>query len=250
MRPNISIITVTYNSEKLVSRCIESIYSQDYDDFEHIIVDAYSSDNTIKKVDKSFYKKSKIFYREKKGIYDAINFALSKCQGNIIGILHSDDYLYSNDIFSSIALTFSKNQDCNAIYGNINYISLKNKIIRRWISSKFSSKKIKYGWMPPHTSFYLKRNIFELIGIYDLSFKISSDYEFLLRFLTSNYNNCIYLNKFIVNMTIGGESNKNLINLINKSKEDYQIIKKYNLMGLITLFLKISSKFHQFFNVS
>ena len=78
----------------------------------------------------------------------------------------------------------------------------------------------------------------------------NSDYEFLLRFLTSNYNNCIYLNKFIVNMTIGGESNKNLINLINKSKEDYQIIKKYNLMGLITLFLKISSKFHQFFNVS
>ena len=100
--------------------------------------------------------------------------------------------------------------------------------------------------MPPHTGIYLKRNIFDLIGIYDLSYKISSDYEFLLRFLTSNYNNCIYLNKFIVNMTLR-ESNKNLINLLNKSIEDYRIIKKYNLMGFLTLFLKISSKINQFF---
>lgn len=250
MKPSISIITVTHNSEKLVSRCIDSIYSQDYDDFEHIIVDAYSIDNTIKKIDRLLYKKSTIFYREKKGIYDAINFALSKCNGKIIGLLHSDDYLYSNDIFSSIASTFDKNPDCNAIYGNINYISLKNKVIRRWISTKFSSKKIKYGWMPPHTSFYLKRNIYDSIGLYDTSFKISSDYEFLLRFLTSNYNNCIYLNKFIVNMTIGGQSNKDLISLINKSREDYQIIKKYKLMGFVTLILKISSKINQFFNVS
>lgn len=250
MKPSISIITVTYNSEKLVSRCIDSIYSQDYDDFEHIIVDAYSSDNTIKKIDKLSYKKSTIFYREKRGIYDAINFGLSKCKGDVIGLLHSDDYLYSNDIFSSIASTFDNNPDCNAVYGNINYISLKNKIIRKWISSNFNSKKIKYGWMPPHTSFYLKRKIFDSIGIYDLSFKISSDYEFLLRFLTSNYNNCIYLNKFIVNMTLGGESNKNLISLINKSREDYQIINKYKLKGLVTLFLKISSKINQFINVS
>ena len=104
--------------------------------------------------------------------------------------------------------------------------------------------------MPPHTSFYLKRNIYDSIGLYDMSFKISSDYEFLLRFLTSNYNNCIYLNKFIVNMTIGGQSNKNLTSLINKSREDYQIIKKYKLMGFVTLILKISSKINQFFNVS
>ena len=152
MRPNISIITVTYNSEKLMGRCIDSIYSQDYVDYEHIIVDAYSSDNTIKQVDKSFYNKSTVFFRGKNGIYDAINFALSKCQGNIIGILHSDDYLHDTDVFSSVAHTFDSNPDCNAVYGNIITYRLKIKLLENG-SSNFSSKKSNMDGCPPILAF-------------------------------------------------------------------------------------------------
>lgn len=188
----ISIITVTYNSSKTLADTINSVLLQSHTDFEYIIIDGKSTDETlniIKKYEPEFKGKLKWISEQDHGIYDAMNKGIKIATGDIIGILNSDDFFSKSNILEIINATFNNDRQIDAIYGDVHFVNPENlKKCTRYYSSKiFKRSLMKLGFMPAHPSFYLKKECFFKYGLYKTNYKIAADFEFLLR--------CIYINK-------------------------------------------------------
>lgn len=208
MSVKISIITVTYNSGETLRDTIESVLSQSYPDFEHIIVDGESKDNTvniIREYEPKYKGRLKWISEPDKGIYDAMNKGIKMATGEIIGILNSDDFFTSNDILSKIV---SNLNDADAIYGDVHYVNNNDlkKSVRYYSSANFTREKMKMGFMPAHPSFYCKKKIFDKVGLYDTSFRIAADFDFLLRAIYIHNIKTSYLPYDFVTMRTGGAS--------------------------------------------
>jgi glycosyltransferase len=220
----ISIITATYNSEKNIVACLESVANQSYKNIEHIVI-VGGSNEKIPEIVKSFPSVTKFISEPDKGIYNALNKGIEISTGDVIGFLHSDDVFSSSSIIHKIADLFSNN--IHGVYGDLIFTSSKNqhKIVRTWISKSFNSKNIKYGWMPPHTTLFLRKEIYEKYGKFDISFKIAGDYDFMINIMKSNQINLQYLPEIITKMRMGGASTGSLKGILTKSKEDIRALK-------------------------
>jgi glycosyltransferase len=251
MEQKISIITVCFNSERTIEDTIRSVISQDYPLIEYIIVDGSSTDSTMKVVEKYSTNISKYISEPDKGIYDAMNKGITMSTGDVIGILNSDDIFASNRILSDVVNVFVKNTEIDAVYGNITYFKdeTTGKTIRTWITKPYYDKFFDHGEVPPHPSLFVKKRVYDSIGAYFPNFKITSDYEFMLRaFKIHNYKP-YYLNKFIVNMRMGGESTKNLKNILIGNKEITLAWKMNNLKPPVYFwFLRFIKKVFQYLN--
>lgn len=252
-----SLITCTYNSEKTIKDCCSSILSQSYKDIEHIVMDKNSQDKTINLVKQSKLKNQKIIQQKSSGIYGALNEGLRAAKGDIIGILHSDDEFIDENTIKTIAEIFL-NKKIDILFSNLFYTKKHNtkKIIRKWDSnlneglqsSKLILKKINQGWSPPHPTLFLSKDFLKNNNIlYDENFKISSDYDFIIRLFNITNAKIFFLDRFTIKMRFGGASNRSIKNLIIKTKEDFQILKKNKLNPYKLLFLKNFSKISQFF---
>ncbi|OZV69227.1 glycosyltransferase family 2 protein [Winogradskyella aurantia] len=246
----VSIITATYNSADTVGKCISSVLKQSYPDIEYLIIDGNSKDNTIAKVRAltDGYDHIRLISERDKGIYDALNKGISKASGTIIGFVHSDDFLASEDIISQIVKIF-KDQNVDGVYGNLHYVAADNtdKVIRNWISQAFRPSLLKQGWMPAHPTLYLKSTVYQTYGAFNLDYRIAADYEFVLRIFKQPELRFSYLPDTIVKMRVGGASNRSLRNIIQKSKEDYRAIRQHQLGTWWTIVQKNGSKIKQFF---
>ncbi len=244
----ISIITSVYNCKDTIREAIESVLSQSYEDIEYIIIDGGSTDGTIEII-KEYENKIDIFSSSSdNGIYDGFNRGISLASGDIIGFLHADDLYENHDVVKKIDTVF-KNEQADAIYGDLVYVYKENinKVLRYWISEQFSSSKLKKGWMPPHPTFYVKRELYEKFGTFNKSFKIAADYDFMLKVLTCQKCKIIYIPEVLYRMRTGGASNRSLQNIFQKWEEDLKVIKRHKIGGLNTLFMKNFSKIPQFF---
>jgi len=247
-----SIITICYNPGPELKTSIESVLSQHDADIEYILVDGGSTDGTVELV-KSYGHKIATFISEPdKGLYDALNKGVKRATGDCVGFVHADDFYPSNDVISTLAKGFEDGAD--AVYGDKIYVSKSDtdKMIRYWSAGMYDKKKLKYGWMPPHLSFYLKREHYEAVqlepGVYfDPSFKISADYDFMMRVLSRLDITIKYIPIPIIKMRTGGTSNKSIKNLIIKSKEDYLAMTRNQIGGWYTLLFKNLQKLPQFF---
>ena len=211
----ISIITATFNSEKTIKHTIQSVINQTYENIEYIIIDGQSTDETLNIIKKYKNKITKIISEPDKGIYDALNKGIEQANGNIIGFLHADDFYAHNKVIENIAKVF-KTKNTDSAYGNLEYVSALNtdKIIRNWQAGKFSVKELKRGWMPPHPTFYVKKEIYKRYGNFKLNYKIAADYDLMLRFLGKHQITTVYLDEVLVKMRMGGASNRSLTNII------------------------------------
>lgn len=229
---------------------MDSIVSQDYSDLEYLFIDGGSSDNTLSIIKK--YRQNNPFIKmvsEKDyGIYDALNKGISAASGDIIGFVHSDDFLASSDIINDI-ISFMKSESLDGVYGDLQYVNKINskKIIRNWKSCDFKPSLLKQGWMPPHPTLFLKKEVYEKHGLFDLSYKISADYDFILRIFKDSELKFGYLPKDITKMRVGGASNRSIKNIIQKTKEDFRAIRSNDIGNFLTLVKKNTSKFKQFF---
>lgn len=207
----ISIITASYNSSKTIAECIESVYKQTYSNIEHIIVDGASTDKTLEIINTTPNRVTKIISEPDKGIYDAMNKGIKLASGDVIGILNSDDFLTSDNVIEKIADTL-KSKQIDGIYGDICFVRPENtsKVVRYYTSRLFKPFMFRFGFMPPHPSFYVRRKWYENLGLYKTDYKIAADYELLIRFLNVNKVRTNYLNTCIVTMRTGGESTRNL----------------------------------------
>lgn len=243
----ISIITATYNSSKTIIDTLKSLEQQTYSNIEYIIIDGSSKDNTIDIIKKYSTRVSKIISEPDKGIYDALNKGISNATGDFVGFLHSDDILaYPNAIEDIVTLLI--NEQPQALYADLEYVSKENtaNVVRRWISGDYKHSNLKKGWMPPHPTFYMRRELYGKLGSFDLDFKISADYDSLLRYLWLNNITVSYLPKVITKMRVGGESNRSFFNILRKTKEDILALKKNDIFWVYALLMKNLSKLPQF----
>ncbi|MBC7400785.1 MAG: glycosyltransferase [Mucilaginibacter sp.] len=242
----ISLITVTRNAQKTLGRCIESVIAQNYSNIEYIIIDGASTDDTLQII--SQHKQHIDFFVSEPdaGIYDAMNKGIRMATGNIVGILNSDDFFAYKETLSDIATAFA-NDNIDVLYGNLNYINPNGSIVRKWRSGAYKPGMFNRGWMPPHPTFYCKRVLFEKWGDYKLQYGTAADYELMLRFIHLNKANTYYLNKTMITMEIGGQSNKNYFNRIKAWGNDYMAMRKNGVkFPLLSVVFKPISKIFQY----
>jgi glycosyltransferase len=246
----VSIITASYNSSESIKSCIDSVFNQNYNDIECLIIDGKSSDNTLLKIKELAYNfnESQILSEKDKGIYDALNKGIKISNGDILGFVHSDDFLASPQIISEIVEKI-RNEKVDGVYGDLQYINKNNtnKIIRKWKSCEFNYDSLKKGWMPAHPTLFLKKSVYEKHGLFNLNYSISADYDFMLRIFSDKSLKFGYLPKVITKMRVGGKSNRSFKNIFLKTKEDYLIIQRNNIGNFSTLIRKNISKIKQFF---
>ena len=242
----ISIITITYNSARTLQRALRSVQSQSYGDIEHIIVDGASSDGTCELIEAyaAANKNVRWVSEADDGIYHAINKGIRMATGDVIGFLHSDDMLFSCDSIEQIATVFA-DPTIQIVYGDLQYIK-GERVTRRWRSNPFHPRSLAFGWMPPHPTMYVRKEVYEQVGPYDDWFRISADYDMILRLFKAGYNSR-YIPLTLVSMETGGASNKDTKARLSKTQEDYLVLKKNHVgAGLLTVFCKQIRKIKQF----
>ncbi|WP_019867375.1 glycosyltransferase family 2 protein [Methylovulum miyakonense] len=244
----ISIITSVFNNQETIADAIASVLSQTYPDIEYIIIDGGSTDGTVGVV-KPYQDRLATFISEPdKGIYDGLNKGIKLATGDIIGFLHSDDLYEDNQAIEKVAQAFM-DYGVDSVYGDLTYIDKNDptRIIRYWQSGGFSLNKLRHGWMPPHPTFFVKRDVYERYGLFDTRFKIAADYDLILRFLGKQQISTHYIPSILIKMRVGGASNKNWKNILRKSTEDLQAMKNNGIGGVFSLVIKNLSKLQQFF---
>ena len=235
------------NRVSFIGQALESIKDQSYPLIEQVVIDGASTDGTLKVLNEFLDDKSLLVSEPDQGIYDALNKGLSLTNGEIIGILHSDDFFADNQVLKDVAEAFS-NQSVDAVYGDLAYVNRDNtdRVIRYWHAGEFHPKKLEQGWMPPHPTLFFHRRMLERCGGYDTQYKISADYDLILRYFNQRGFRAAYLPRMIVKMRIGGMSNKSLAKIWQKSLEDFKVLKKNKIGGLGTLIWKNLRKIEQF----
>ena len=242
----ISIITVVYNAEDTISKCIESVVGQKYKNIEYIIIDGASTDSTIEIITKYQHSITSFISEKDNGIYDAMNKGIKLATGEIVGMLNADDMLADRTVITEVAAAFEKN-DAEIVYGDLEFINNQDKVVRKWSAGQYKQGKFNWGWMPPHPTFYCKRTVFNKFGFYRLDFGSAADYELMLRFMHLNGVKAHYLKRLIVKMLIGGISNKNLASRVKVSGFDLKAMKKNKIFSpRLTIILKPLRKIFQF----
>ena len=236
---------------KNILKNILSIKNQRFKNIEHLIVDNLSKDKTLSLIKKNKHRKIKVISAADKGIYDALNKGIKKAKGDIISILHSDDFYFSRKTLETIAEIFIK-EDVDAVYGDLIYISKNtNKPIRYWKSNIYKKGLFKKGWSPPHPSLFLKRSLFKKFGYFKLKFGNSADFELMRRFIEQKKIKTKYINKVLVVMKYGGKSNKNFTNILQQNLEVIKILgiqKNIYRLSKLVIF-KFTNRVFQFLNI-
>lgn len=245
----VSIITATFNSEHTIQSCMDSVLGQTYTNIEYIVVDGNSSDKTLDYIREqaSAHKQIKYVSEPDMGIYDALNKGIERSTGDIIGFVHSDDHLANSLVIEHIVNEFKK-EAIDGVYGNLHYVRFDDtsKVIRNWISQPFKMNLLNRGWMPAHPTLFLRDYVYRDFGNFNLDFRIAADYDFVLRIFSQSNLKFVYIPETITVMRTGGESNRNLRNLLLKSKEDLRALKNNKRpMPMVTLSLKNLSKIPQ-----
>jgi glycosyltransferase involved in cell wall biosynthesis len=244
----ISIITAVLNRAATIGEAIDSVRAQTWRNVEHVIQDGGSNDSTLEIARDRAASNALIVSEPDRGIYDAINRGIIRSTGDIIGLMHSDDVYANMDVLSKIAEKF-EDKKIDGVYGDLNYVldmNSKNPI-RYWKSGEYNRSLLKIGWMPPHPTLYLRREVFDRLGLYDTSFHISGDYDAILRYLVKGNISLAYIPEVLVKMRIGGESNRSIERIFLKSREDFRAIRNNGVGGIGTLAAKNLLKINQFF---
>lgn len=242
----VTLITIVYNNSNTIEKSIESVLSQTYPNIEYIVIDGGSTDGTQNIIEK--YKADLAYYISEKdsGMYNALNKGIKRATGDIVGLLHADDTFFDTSSIQKIVTAF-KTTKAQLVYGKGIYIDRENEesVKRIYPSKDFRKRFLYFGWIPLHTTIFVRNDLFKTYGLYDESYQIASDYEISLRWFTNPQITKVYMNEWLVKMRLGGKSTTAALQK-QKSSEDLQIILKYGLLGTLTLFFKILRKIPQY----
>jgi glycosyltransferase involved in cell wall biosynthesis len=244
----ISIITVCFNSANTIKDTLTAVANQHYPHKEHIIIDGGSTDNTLEILSKT--TDINWISEADQGIYDAMNKGILRASGDIIGILNADDIYMHDAILSQVAEVF-KDDKIQACYADLIYVDQYdlNKTVRYWKSKPYRHGSFKNGWMPAHPTFFVRRDIYEQYGSFDLNFPRQSDFDLTMRFLEVHQINSVYVPEIWVKMRMGGVSNNSLKGILKGNIEAYHACRKNGLRVNMPGFIlrKIFSRVPQFF---
>jgi glycosyltransferase involved in cell wall biosynthesis len=242
----ISVITAVYNREDTVAQALDSMLAQTHPDVESVLIDGASNLATLQALER-YRDRLDVFVSEPdQGIYDALNKGIRQSTGDIIGFLHADDLFENDRVLEKIAHAF-EDPAVDAIYGDLVYVRHDdvNRIVRLWRAGTFDTASLRRGWMPPHPTFYVRRSVYERLGMFDTRYRIAADYDCVLRFLAGGNVRTAYIPEVLVRMRTGGISNRSLGNILKKSREDLDVTRRNGMGGFGTVLQKNFSKLSQ-----
>ena len=239
MEPLVTIITATYNSAATLADTLETVAGQTYRYIEHLIIDGVSTDETAE-IAARYPHISRFVSEPDKGLYDAMNKGIQLASGEIIGILNSDDFYANNRVIEKVLQLF-KRPEILAVYADLQYVDADNptRITRHWKAGNYDPQAFYYGWMPPHPSFFVRKQLYTDCGVFDTSFRYAADYELILRFLLRYNAPAAYLPEVVVKMRTGGQSNASFKNRWKANREDRRA---WDVNGLTPYFFTIPLK--------
>jgi len=217
----ISIITTVYNGAPTLAECLQSIDNQTFKNFEHIIIDAASTDSTLAIVEEFAADHRRVISEKDKGIYDGMNKGLKLASGDVIGILNADDVYADDHVLQDVSSVF-EDSGVDCCYGDLRYVDFDDiaKTVRLWKSGSFNQKKFRWGWMPPHPTFFVRRKLYEKYGGFNLQLGTAADYELMLRFLVRHRATAEYIPRVLVKMRNCGASNSTLARRLAANRMD------------------------------
>lgn len=245
----VSIITTCYNREATICDTIQSVLAQDYSNIEYIIVDGASTDKSVEVIGKAIVgheDKVKFFSEPDHGMYEAINKGIRAATGDVIGLLHSDDFFYDGRVVSHIVKRM-KETGADFLYGNGLFVNAEDtdKVVRKWIGGNYRIWKVRHGWLPLHPTCYIKRDVIRKRGLYNETYKIAADSDFLFRYLLGGDITVTYLDEYIVKMRMGGLSTDSKRRK-QMWKEDIRMYHSHGFNPTITKIEKMMWKVPQF----
>lgn len=244
----ITIITSCYNREETVACAVKSVLAQDYPDIEYIIVDGASTDGSRRVIEETIRGHSNVKYISEpdNGMYEAINKGIRMATGDVIGLMHSDDFFYDSQVVSRIA-ELMEQSGADFLYGDGLFVDAvhTDKVVRKWIGGIYSKWKVRHGWLPLHPTCYIRRSVYDKYGLYDEMFKIAADTDFLVRTLISAKLKVVYLKNYVVMMRMGGLSTDSARRK-QMWEEDIMVYRRYVRFPTITKIEKMMWKVPQF----
>jgi glycosyltransferase involved in cell wall biosynthesis len=229
-KPLLTVVTAVFNGAPTIEHTILSVGEQTYNNIEHIIIDGGSADGTQDILRKYDHIIDYWVSEKDAGIYDAMNKGIALASGEVVGFLNADDFYASEDVLSKVAAVFS-DPDVDACYADLCYVQQENiaSVVRYWRSSPFRPRAFEKGWCPPHPTFFVRREIYERLGGFDLSYRIAADVELMMRFLEKHAIRAHYIPEVLVKMRMGGTTNRNLSNIILQNREILRALKLHGL---------------------
>ena len=246
MSLQLSIITAVKNRAHTLGACLHSVRAQSWPGVEHIVVDGGSTDGTLGMLIARRTQLARLICEPDGGVYEALNKGIAAASGDIVGFLHADDEFASADTLAHVARAF-ENPAVEAVYGDLMYVrqDAPHRVVRYWRAGECTRERLANGWMPPHPTFYVRRDVYRRFGAFDTRFKIAADYENMLRILWRGGVQAAYIPEVMVRMRTGGLSNR-FLNVFMKSREDYAAMRENGIGALQALVLKNVTKLPQF----
>ena len=225
----ISVITATYNSEKGIQKVISSLQKQSHQQYEWIVVDGGSDDQTLKFVQASDIKVKRVISECDDGIYDALNNGLKIATGSFCIFLHSDDWWEDPEFLAKYITNITPRS--SVLYSNVSFFDTNGKLVRRWVDPLSFRFSVTTGWMPPHVSMLVNLDLIKRHTLlFDTNFTISADYDWILKLAELNSpENWTYVPDQFVSMTTGGASNGSTPKYLKSFLEDLTILSRYGL---------------------
>ena len=242
----VTIITCCYNRVNTIRGAIESVLTQDYPNIEYIVIDGASNDGSLEVINEYRDRISVIVSEPDHGMYEAINKGIRLATGDIVALVHSDDFLYDDHVVSDVVKEFERSQ-ADFLYADGLFVDADNtdRVVRNWIGGNYKRGKVKFGWLPLHPTCYIKRSIIELLGQYDETYKMAADTDFLIRYLYEARLQVTYLHRYVVRMRMGGMSTDRS-RMKAMWKEDIAIMRKHGFSPVPTKLMKMMWKVPQF----
>lgn len=241
----VSIITVCFNSESTIRDTIKSVLVQTYADIEYIIIDGKSTDRTLDIIQEYQEKIAKVVSEADKGIYDAMNKGIALATGDVIGILNSDDFYKTSEVITEVVDAYLKSPNAKMVLGGIDFVNQDNltKPIRCYKATNFKPWKVRFGLTPPHPGSFIRREVYETVGLYKLNYKIAADFDFFVRTLVARKLTFITVNSIWVRMRIGGVSTSGLQSYKITTQEMLRSFKENGLYtNLLFILLRLPIK--------
>lgn len=246
----ISIVTTCFNSASTIADTLRSVNQQTHADLEHVIIDGGSRDTTLAIVRELGQRVGHLHSGPDNGIYDAMNKGLAAATGDVVGLLNSDDLYPHARVLSSVAQAFEADPSLDAIYGDLCYVKQfdTQQIVRYWRSSPYRPGLFQRGWVPPHPTFFVRRSVYQRLGVFDLSFRLAADWELLARFVEVNRIRTHYLPDVLVHMRLGGATNRSWGNVWRQNQEIWRAAQAHGLRPSLSGFVfgKVWSRGRQF----
>ncbi len=245
----ISVVTVVLNARGTLADTIDSVARQTHGDREHIVIDGGSTDGTLDILRDNESRISQWLSERDRGIYDAMNKGIRMADGEIVGMLNADDMYADDRVLERVAEAF-QTRTIEACYGDLVYVQAADtdRVVRYWRSVEYRPGLFERGWMPAHPTFFVRRDTYERLGLYNLRLRFQSDFELTARFMALHGISTHYIPEVLVRMRLGGATNRSLANILRGNLESYLAIRRLGLSVTPFYFAtKFAMRLPQFF---